>query len=93
MVAIILVGAALLLPIGWYVLGPRANPWWDRLKPYVGEVGGVLLSIAVYFVAVVAVIAAAQSIGVGGQAMVAFFVSSFGVSLYRWLNGEDIELD
>ena len=93
MVAIILVGAALLLPIGWHVLASSANPWWDRLKPYVGEVGAVLLSIAVYFGVIVAVIAAAQSLAVGGQAMVAFTLSFFGVSLYRWLNGEDIGLD
>jgi hypothetical protein len=90
---VVLVAAAFLLPIGWHVLVSDAvGPWWDRLKPYVGEFGVFLLYLGGYLGSIVAVIAAAQSIGVGGQAMVAFAFSFFGVVLYRWMNGEDIEL-
>ena len=90
----VLVVAALLLPIGWQVLvaSDALDPVWELLREYVGLLGVLGLYLAAYIGSVFLLIAAAQSIGVGGQALVAFGLSFGAVTLFRYLHGEDIEL-
>jgi hypothetical protein len=92
--AVVLVVAALLLPIGWHLLvvSGLLDRWWKPLEDWVGWTGALLLYLVGLFGSGFAVVAAAQSIGVGGQALVAFGVSFFAIALFRYLNGEDIEL-
>ncbi len=87
--AVVVVVIALFLPIGWHLLltSEGVDPW---LKRHLG--GGFLLPIAGYFASFAAAIGLAQSMGVGGQALVAFALSLAAVTLFRYLNGEDIEL-
>ena len=92
--AAVLIVVALLLPIGWHLLivWDRGDLLWNRLKASLGEFGALLVYVAGYLLIVFVVIGAAQWIGVGGQALVAFALSLAAVTLFRYLNGEDIEL-
>ena len=92
--AVVLVVAALLLPIGWQILAvsDALNAAWELLRKYVGSLGALAFYISAYIGSVYLVIGAAQSIGVGGQALVAFGMSFGAATLFRYLKGEDIEL-
>ncbi len=90
----VLIVVALLLPIGWHVLivWDAVDPLWNRLKASLGEFGALVVYVGGYLLIVFVVIGAAQWTGVGGQALVAFALSLAAVTLFRYLNGEDIEL-
>ena len=92
--AAVLIVVALLLPIGWHLLivWDRGDLLWNRLKASLGEFGALVVYVAGYLLIVFVVIGAAQWTGVGGQALVAFALSLAAVTLFRYLNGEDIEL-
>jgi len=92
--AAVLIVVALLLPIGWHLLivWDRGDLLWNRLKASLGEFGAVLLYMAGYLATLLVVIGAAQWTGVGRQALVAFALSLAAVTLFRYLNGEHIEL-
>ena len=90
----VLIVVALFLPIGWHVLivWDAVDPLWNRLKASLGEFGALVVYVGGYLLIVFVVIGAAQWTGVGGQALVAFALSLAAVTLFRYLNGEDIEL-
>ena len=92
--AAVLIVVALLLPIGWHLLivWDRGDLLWNRLKASLGEFGALVVWVAGYLLIVFVVIGAAQWTGVGGQALVAFALSLAAVTLFRYLNGEHIEL-
>ncbi len=92
--AAVLIVVALLLPIGWHLLivWDRGDLLWNRLKASLGEFGALVVYVGGYLLIVFVVIGAAQWTGVGGQALVAFALSLAAVTLFRYLNGEDIEL-
>ena len=92
--AAVLIVVALLLPIGWHLLivWDRGDLLWNRLKASLGEFGALVVYVGGYLLIVFVVIGAAQWTGVGGQALVAFALSLAAVTLFRYLNGEHIEL-
>jgi len=92
--AAVLIVVALLLPIGWHLLivWDRGDLLWNRLKASLGEFGALVVYVGGYLLIVFVVIGAAQWTGVGGQGLVAFALSLAAVTLFRYLNGEDIEL-
>ena len=92
--AAVLIVVALLLPIGWHLLivWDRGDLLWNRLKASLGEFGALVVYVGGYLLIVFVVIGAAQWTGVGGQALVAFALSLAAVTLFRYLNGEDIQL-